>query len=312
MSYLPLAGLSLRDIEYAVAVADLQHFGRAADRCGVSQAGLSEQVRKLEDLLGVALFERTRRQVSVTPEGERLLAQGRDILAAARTMLEMARQHTGPLSGILRLGIIATLGPYYMPALLQQIRDAYPDLKLRLEESRTAAMLRMLRANELDVAIVALPLDEAGLATEAVFREPFMAVFPSGHAHGCRPAITQPDLAGPDLLLLEEGHCLRDQALSLCSSAAGAAHDGRLATSLEMLWHMIGAGEGYSLIPLLALQNRADVNGLIEIVPVQDDQAARTIGLVWRASDPRADAYRAFAGLLRTFTPQGCQPVPAA
>ncbi|GAN52957.1 LysR substrate-binding domain-containing protein [Tanticharoenia sakaeratensis] len=312
MAYIPLSGLSLRDIEYVVAVDDLRNFSRAAERCGVSQAGLSEQVRKLELLLGVPLFERSRRHVAPTPDGARLISIGRDVLAAARTLLEVARSRTGPLDGLLRIGVIATLGPYYVPGLLPSLRSHYPQLALRLTESMTGPMLQKLRQNELDLALLALPLASETLVSEPVFTEPFLGVFPKGHALAEHDALALERLDGPELLLLEDGHCLREQALSVCGAQVGHDGDSRLATSLEMLWHMIAAGEGYSLIPRLALNNRSQLTDLVEIREL-DAHAARTIGLVWRRSDPRGPVFRDFARFLRASCPEGCTPAdPAA
>jgi len=308
MSYTPLAGLSLRDIEYAVAVDDLRNFSRAAERCGVSQAGLSEQVRKLEALLDTPLFERSRRHVTPTPDGARLIALGRDVLSSARTLLEVARNRSGPLDGPLRVGVIATLGPYYVPGLLPLLRTHYPNLALRLTESMTAPMLTKLRHNELDLAFLALPLASETLHSEAIFEEPFLGVFPAQHPLAQRKNLHLADLNDPDLLLLEDGHCLRDQALSVCGMTSQRDEYGaRLATSLEMLRHMIGAGEGYSLIPQLALNNRSEMDDLVQTRPL-GPEASRTIGLVWRASDPRGSAFRDFARFLREHTPPGCQP----
>ncbi|GBQ45331.1 hydrogen peroxide-inducible genes activator [Komagataeibacter europaeus] len=308
MNYIPLSGLSLRDIEYVVAVDDLRNFSRAAERCGVSQGGLSEQVRKLESLLGVVLFERTRRHVTVTPDGARLIAMGRDVLAAARAMIEAARARTGPLEGVVRMGIIATLGPYYVPDLLPLLRRAYPQLKLQLTDNLTDTMLRMLRHDELDVVFAALPVSGEGLQYAPLFREPFLAAFPASHPLARRKALAMPDLRGPDLLLLEDGHCLRDQALALCGMSP-RRDPSRLATSLEMLWHMIGAGEGYSLIPRLALRHRGEWDGLITVTPLPG--AGRTIGLVWRTSDPRGPAFDEFARFLRENPPEGCTSADA-
>ncbi|WP_029604072.1 hydrogen peroxide-inducible genes activator [Kozakia baliensis] len=308
MTYIPLSGLSLRDIEYVVAVDDLRNFSRAAERCGVSQAGLSEQVRKLEALLDVTLFERSRRHVAPTPDGARLIALGREVLAAARAMVEAARARTGPLEGLLRIGVIATLGPYYVPSLLPLLRRAYPELKLQLTESLTAPMLKKLRQDEIDLLIAALPIAGDTFDCAPIFEEPFLGVFPRDHKLTQRRKLTVEDLSGPDLLLLEDGHCLRDQALAICSMAP--QHDEqRLATSLEMLWHMIGAGEGYSLIPQLALRNRAEWKDLVVTRPLDD--ASRTIGLVWRKSDPRGPAFEDFARFLRENPPEGCTPPPS-
>ncbi|ATU73068.1 hydrogen peroxide-inducible genes activator [Komagataeibacter rhaeticus] len=305
MSYIPLSGLSLRDIEYVVAVDDLRNFSRAAERCGVSQGGLSEQVRKLEALLGVVLFERSRRHVAPTPDGARLIALGRDVLAAARAMIEAARVQTGPLAGLLRIGVIATLGPYYVPDLLPLLRGTYPQLRLQLTDSLTDTMLGMLRHDALDMVFAALPVSGDGFTCAPLFDEPFVAAFPAEHPLARRQPLAMADLNGPDLLLLEDGHCLRDQALALCGMSPRHARQ-RLATSLEMLWHMIGAGEGYSLIPRLALRNRQAWQELITLTPLPG--ASRTIGLVWRASDPRGAAFAEFARFLREHTPDGCTP----
>ena len=308
MPYRTLAGLSLRDLEYAVAVADLQHFGRAAERCGVSQAGLSEQVRKLEVLLGATLFERTTRRVVVTPMGDVLIGQAREVLGAARIFLEMARTQADPLSGRLRLGVIATLGPYYLPGLLWEVRTRFPSLKMRLQEGLTAPLLRDLQTGALDMVLLALPLQADGIVAEPLFFEPFRALVPAGHPLAERDRIELRDLAGDGLLLLEEGHCLRDQALSLCRLSR-PDRDARFATSLEMLRHMIAAGEGHSLVPLLAARERVELDGLVRVREIDDPDVGRTIGLAWRKSDPRAVAFREFAGFLRGTAPAGTRVV---
>ncbi|GFE96224.1 hydrogen peroxide-inducible genes activator [Gluconobacter sp. Gdi] len=310
MSYVPLSGLSLRDIEYVVAVDDLRNFSRAAERCGVSQAGLSEQVRKLEQLLDVTLFERSRRHVAPTPDGERLIALGREVLTAARNLLEVARTRTSPLDGILRLGVIPTLGPYYIPGTLPHLRQSYPNLNLRLTEGTTDTLVQSLRNNELDLALMALPAPSEALEALPLFEEAFLGVFPVTHELAGKNRISLKQLGQPDLLLLEDGHCLRDQALSICPTIP-RQRETRLATSLEMLWHMIGAGEGFSLIPRLALRNRMDFENLITVRPLSEPEASRTIGLVWRASDPRASTFRELGTFLRQATPEGCKMYPA-
>lgn len=306
MLYRSLSGLSLRDLEYAVAIADLRHFGRAAERCGVSQAGLSEQVRKLEALLGCPLFERTTRRIVVTPQGEALIAQAREVLGAARVLLEMAASQADPLSGRLRLGVIATLGPYYLPGLLWEVRTRFPSLELRLQEGLTDPLVRALQTGALDLVLMAVPAE--GVVAEPLFFEPFRAVVPAGHPLAVQPVIGLGDLAGDGLLLLEEGHCLRDQALSLCRLSR-VDRDARFASSLEMLRHMIAAGEGHSLVPLLAARERAELDGLVRVREIDDPDVGRTIGLAWRGSDPRAAAFRAFAGFLRETAPAGTRVV---
>jgi LysR family hydrogen peroxide-inducible transcriptional activator len=304
MTYRSLAGLSLRDLEYAVAIADLQHFGRAAERCGVSQAGLSEQVRKLEALLGCPLFERTTRRIVVTPQGEALVGQAREVLGAARVLLEMARAQADPLSGRLRLGVIATLGPYYLPGLLWEVRTRFPSLELRLQEGLTDPLVRALQTGALDLVLLALPWPTDGIVVEPLFFEPFRAIVPAGHPLAEQPRLGLGDLAGDGLLLLEEGHCLREQALSLCRLSR-SGQDARFASSLEMLRHMIAAGEGHSLVPLLAARERVELDGLVRVREIDDPDVGRTVGLAWRGSDPRSSAFQDFSKFLRETAPAG-------
>jgi LysR family hydrogen peroxide-inducible transcriptional activator len=291
-------------------VGELQHFGRAAERCGVSQAGLSEQLRKLEGVLGVALFERSTRRVAVTPQGATLLRQAREVLGTARALLEMAGSKVDPLSGPLRLGVIATLGPYYVPGLLRDVRARFPRLEMRLQEGLTASLTRSLQESELDAVLLALPLPEETIATVPLFFEPFRAVLPTGHPLADQPRLTLSDLAGTGLLLLEEGHCLRDQALSLCGERRPSA-DTRFATSLEMLRHMIAAGEGYSLLPLLATQTHPELGALLCVRTLEDESIGRCIGLAWRRTDPRAHAFAELAEFLRSTIPDGIRAVAA-
>jgi LysR family hydrogen peroxide-inducible transcriptional activator len=312
MNAISLSGLSLRDLEYAIAVADLRHFGRAAERCGVSQPALSEQIRKLEALLRVSLFERSRKSVEITPEGEAVLRQAREVVREARSLLDSARLHSDPLAGPLRLGVIPTLGPYYLPTVLQSLRGAFPGLAMRLEEGMTERIVERMQAGTLDLIIIALPVPAAALAAMPLFFEPFQIVAPDGHRVARLDQVSAADLQEDDFLLLEEGHCLRDQALSLCG--AQPRRDRRSASSLEMLRHMIGAGEGFSLLPLLSVRDRPDLDGLATIRPVESLALAegrettvpgRMIGLAWRARDPRRDAFQRFGAFLRSQAPRG-------
>ncbi len=296
-----LAALSLRELQYAAAVNQTRHFGQAAERCGVSQAALSEQLRKLEATLGGPLFERAYRRVEPTQRGAALLQQIDRILSEARSLLEMAQIPAAPLSTPLRLGAIATLGPYYLPHLLREARAAFPLLSLLLTESRTAALLDQLRAGALDTALLALPLPVEGMMVSPLFFEPFHLVCPRTHRLAALPVPSLPDLAGDDLILLEEGHCLRDQALDLCGDADRLS---RQATSIETLWHMIAAGEGYSLLPALSAEGRGAMQELVLCRPIEHGAAGRLIGLVWRATDPRSDEFQTLAATLRAHLPQ--------
>lgn len=294
-----LSGLSLRDLEYAEAVAELKHFGRAAERCGVSQPALSEQVRKLEAHLGAPIFERTRRRVTITAQGAILLTHIERILTEARHLLA-TRGEAVSLEGLFNLGAIETLGPYYLPALLRLLRDEMPNISLRLTENRTNALIERLRHGALDAILAVHVLDSPGLSHIPLFFEPFILATPLKHKLGSLARIRLDSLPLEDLLLLEEGHCLRDQALELC---AGAPKATRHATSLETLWYMIAAGEGYSLLPALALAARPDLAPLVICRKLDQTNAGRTISLIWRNSDPREAQFRALGMLLRENTP---------
>ena len=300
MSQKSLAGLSLRDLEYVEAVAELNHFGRAAERCGVSQPALSEQIRKLEAHLGVPFFERTRRRVAVTAQGAVMLAQVERVLTEARHFMALSGQGQAGLSGLLQLGAIETIGPYYLPGLMRLIRTEMPDISLRLTESRTAILVERLRHGMLDAVLMVPGPDMPGLACETLFFEPFVLATPRSHRLAALPRIKLDSLPIEDLLLLEEGHCLRDQALTLCADAPAAT---RHATSLETLWHMIAAGEGYSLLPSLAVAARPEISTLVQCRPMMEPNAGRDIALLWRASDPRETQFRQLAELLRRHAP---------
>ena len=290
-----LAALSLRDLEYLVSVAEHRHFGRAAEACAVSQPTLSAQIQKLEALLGCAVFERTSRRVLVTAKGEDVLRQARTVLAAAHCLLDLAHRQDGPLHGPCRIGAIPTLGPYLFPQILRPLRATYPALELVLSEAKTAELFERLAAGTLDAALLSPPIPAEGFAQASLFFEPFVLA--------CPPALCPPEvtamLDGLDparLMLLEEGHCLRDQALALC----GRVRPGWLhATSLETLRHMIAAGAGYSLLPALAIDDRPGFDGLIAFMAFDDPAIGREITLVWRASDSRGDQFRLLAETIR-------------
>ncbi|HEY4442390.1 MAG TPA: LysR substrate-binding domain-containing protein [Candidatus Elarobacter sp.] len=304
-----LASLSLRDLEYAVAVARERHFGRAAEACGVSQSALSEQVRKLEATLGLPLFERTKRKVEPTVRGLAILRQAEALLGDARRLLDDAHRSAEPLSGELRLGVIATLGPYYMPFVIALCRRHFPQMGLRLREATTNELLAALRRGDLDATLVALPVPPDGLVAEPLFFEPFRLACPSGHELAQRAQVEVRDLKRGPLLLMEDGHCLREQTLSLCDPGRLPSQS-RYASSLEMLRHMIAAGEGISVLPLLAAAEHTTMHGMIAYRELNSARAGRTIALVWRATETRAADLRAIAAALRDVLPEGVrQPV---
>ena len=298
--------LSLRDLEYAVAVAEERHFGRAAARCHVSQPALSAQVKKLEAALGTRLFERTPRGVIVTEPGKHLLRQARRMLDEGRRFLELASA-SGALSGELRIDAIATLGPYVVPHILRPLRRRFPDVSFVLREGRTEAILEALGTGETDLALIATPAPGEGFSSLPLFEEPFVAIHPADMVLSEDPPLSIDDLEGAHLLLLEEGHCLRDQALALCARAEPRAH--RHATSLETLRHLVAAGAGYSLLPALAAADRETFGGLLHYTAIDDPRAARTVALAFRASDPRADHYGAVAEAIRDAMPDTVRPI---
>lgn len=300
-----LSGLSLRDLEYAVAVAELGSFVKAAERCHVSQPSLSVQVAKLETRLGTPLFERTTRRVIVTAEGRILIDQIRKVLLEARNLLALSSRSLKPFGGALRLSAIATLGPYYFPRILSDLRGHYPELSLVLGEGRTEELTAALLRGDLDAVLMAAPAPDPGLAAAPLFDEPFVLACPKGHAAAHQGEIGWSGLEPRERLLLEEGHCLRDQAIAAC---ADIAPSNRHATSLETLKYMIAAGEGCTLIPALAVG--PDVG--VDYAPLPGSAYRRTIVLVWRASDPRGEAFAGLAGHLQALRPEEVLPPSAA
>ena len=288
-----LAGLSLRDLEYLVAVAECRHFGRAATRCGVSQPSLSAQIRKLEALLDTRLFERMPGHVAVTPKGEAVVAQAQVVLHEARVLLERARGPDRKLAGRFRLGAIPTLGPYLLPRALRSIRQAFPDLDLALSEGRTEELITALRHGELDGALVCRPASEDGLSIQPLFVEPFLLIHrPEDALHW------PPDDYGGNIVVLDEGNCLRDQALTACQGGASIAP--RCATGVEMLRHMVAAGEGFSLMPALAAQALGTLGGRIAYTTIEEATLSRDVVLAVRASDPRVRHIATLAELIQS------------
>jgi LysR family hydrogen peroxide-inducible transcriptional activator len=289
--------ISLRELEYLIAAADLGHFGRAAERCGVSQPALSAQIRKLEDTLGIVLFERAQRKVSVTAAAKPIIAQARRTLAEARRIRELAASASGELRGEVNIWSIATLGPYLIPHILRPLCARFPHANFFFGEGFTADILSKLRSGEVDAAFMSLPIPRDGFAVRDLFFEPFAVIFPCGHALGRLRRVGLNSLPGEGLLLLEEGHCLRDQALHLCGSASRIV---RNIATLETIRHLVAAQAGYSIFPALAVRDDPALRGLVGYAPLADKRAGRLIGLVWRESDPRAAQFHAMAELVRS------------
>ena len=246
--------MNLRDLRYLVALADERHFGRAAERCFVSQPTLSAQVRKLEEYLGVPLVERQPRRVTLTSAGEKIVERARRLLLEADAIVELAKTDRDPLSGAIRIALIPTVGPYLLPHVARRLRKDLPRLKLMLYEFQTAPLLEKLRAGEIDMGILALPVPLDGLDAEPLYDEPFTLAVPAGHKLADHERVKVDDLKGETLLLLEDGHCLRDQALEVCSRIRVHEDQDYRATSLETLRQMVAAGHGVTLLPQLAAE----------------------------------------------------------
>lgn len=296
-------GLSLRDIEYLVAVADHGHFGRAADACRVSQPSLSAGVRKVEETIGLRVFERTSRKVMPTHAGEEVVRRARVVLAAAARMMDAGVEASAPLTGAFALGAIATIGPYLFPRALAPLRDGYPDLTLGIEEGLTEHLLTRLREGALDAVVLSPPVDDRGLVLIPLYREPFRLAVESRSPLAAAATVTLAELDPSGAVLLEEGHCLRDQALALCT--ASGSRPRHTAMSLETLKAMVAAGAGYSLVPAGAVEGDSDHGGLVRYRTLPDDRIGRTVALAYRRSRDRVDDVGRLAVVLREHRPPG-------
>jgi LysR family hydrogen peroxide-inducible transcriptional activator len=289
--------MNLRDMRYLVAVADLRHFGKAAEQCHVSQPTLSGQIKKLEEQLGVMLFERTNRRVMLTETGAEIVTAARRMLREADTIEDIANNAHDPLSGRFRLGAFPTLSTYIFPQIAPKIKANLPNLRLMLIEDKTAQLLEKLKNGELDAAFIALPIDDDALDTAELFDDAFFLAVPPEHALANCKAVSQSVLSHYRLLLLDEGHCLRDQALEVCQLHGSAEEQDFRATGLETLRQMVKIGAGITFMPEIAIYKGE--SGIIYI-PFKDPAPRRTIGLVWRKTTARLAAIDA---LIKACTP---------
>ncbi len=297
-------GVNLRDLEYALAVAEHGHFSRAAEACAVSQPTLSGQLRKLEDELGVEIFERDGRTVRVTRTGREILTYARAAVEAVADIERAALAGRDPLVGTLRLGVIPTLGPYLLPHLLATARERIPKLPLAIVEEPTALLVSAVLGGELDAAIVATTHVAEGLSEIPIFDEPLWLVIPQGHALAKNENVALADIDAKSLLLLTDGHCLREQTLELCSAAQRAATDRDLrASSLETLLNLVEAGYGMTVVPALARHGPRFANGSLVALPFRPPSPIRRIRLVHRANAPRGSALKLLADEARAAAP---------
>jgi LysR family hydrogen peroxide-inducible transcriptional activator len=308
--------MNLRDLAYLVSLAEHRHFGRAAEASFVSQPTLSTQIKKLEDELGVALVERTPRKVLLTETGREIARRARGVLAEVDEIKAIAQRTRDPEAGKLRLGVFPTLGPYLLPHLVPLVRRRFPRLELLLIEEKTEQVMRMLREGSLEVGILALPLHDETLHAEFLFEEPFVLAVPDDHPLARRKArLKLADLEDESLLLLEDGHCLRDQALELCQLAGAGEKVGFRATSLETLRQMVAANVGITLLPTLAIKPPVARTGNVKLLQFSGHAPSRRIALVWRKSSSLGPFLERFADVIRSLPAELLQPeldAPAA
>ncbi len=294
MKHLP----TMKQLEYLVALADTRHFGRASERCHVTQSTLSAGIRDLESVLGAAVAERSNRRVLITRIGMQVAERAKALLRDAEEVMELARAGRSPMTGEMRLGVIPTIGPFYLPGVLPVLRERFPKLTVYLREEQTAALLAWLDDGELDVALIALPYDTGDLGTEVIFEDEFLFACNRTHALAGAGEVSVEALAGERLLLLEECHCLRGHALDVCRMGDRKARAQFEASSLLTLVQMVAAGIGVTLVPRLALDAHITRGTGISLLRLAAP-ASRRIGLAWRRTSLRTEEFRLLASALR-------------
>ncbi len=287
--------MTLNELRYIVAVARERHFGRAAEACHVSQPTLSVAVRKLEEELGVSLFERRKGDISITPIGEQIVSQAQRVLEEVAGLRQIALQGRDQLSGPLRLGAIYTIGPYLLPHLIPQLAETAPQMPLVVEENYTAVLCEKLKQGDLDIIVISLPFDEPGIRTLPLYEEPFVLLIPSSHPLNQEEEVSIDQLSRENVLLLGAGHCFRDQVLEVCPDCLGKSVDGRPrqaleSSSLETIRYMVASGLGVTVLPCTATGAERFSERLVQIRRFAGTPPSRTVALAWRKSFPRPEA----------------------
>ena len=292
-------GMTLTELKYIVAVAREKHFGHAAEACFVAQPTLSVAIKKLEDELGVVIFERGGAEISVTPLGGKIVAQAELVLEQTAAIKEIAKQNKDPLAGPLRLGVIYTIAPYLLPPLVGTMIEQVPQMPLVLQENFTVRLIELLRQGELDAAIMALPIPDHGLMVQPLYDEPFVVALPKHHRWASRSSITAKELKSETMLLLGNGHCFRDQVLEVCpemsrysSSGDGIAHTFE-GSSLETIRHMVASGIGITVLPQASVPDMDAKNGMLRFIPFEQPMPSRRVVIAWRKSFTRSLAIEA-------------------
>jgi LysR family hydrogen peroxide-inducible transcriptional activator len=296
--------MNLKDLKYLVALADTGHFGKAAERTFVSQPTLSAQLKKLEDYLGVKLVERQPKNVQLTEVGKQVVVRARRMLDESDEIIALARNNTDPFAGKLKLGLIPTIGPYLLPRVMQKLRKALPQLGLMLYEHQTEPLLKRLRDGEIDLGVLALPIAQEGLESRTLYEEAFTLAVPNQHPLSAKTTVKIQDLKGQTLLLLEDGHCLRDQALEVCSRIDVKEAEDFRATSLETLRQMVVAGLGVTLLPETAVESPFGSQRGLCIRHFAKPAPTRTVGAVWRKTSTRGAAIAAVCDVLENVVGQ--------
>lgn len=292
--------MTLTELKYVVALAQERHFGRAAQKCFVTQPTLSLALAKLEDELGLKLFERNKNEVLVNPRGQAVVDQARRVLDEVGKIQQLAKGSQDQLAGALRIGVIPTIGPYLLPDLVPILKKRAPQMPLSIEENLTGNLAPMLREGELDVVIIALPFAMPGVKMQPLYEEPFSVVVPEGHPWGSRKAVKPAELADENMLVLNNGHCFRDQVLEACPGQSNSAlPEGRAGSSLETIRNMVASGLGVSVLPSSALVSRYATK-LLRVVPFASPVPSRKVALAWRASFDRPLAIETLAEAVRS------------
>jgi LysR family hydrogen peroxide-inducible transcriptional activator len=300
---------SFRQLEHLVMLADHSHFGHAARACHVTQSTLSASIKELENVLQAPLVDRTKRRVVLTPLGREIVERARRILNEGKDLVEAARAGSEPLSGTLRMGVIATVGPFLLPDVLPRLRRAYPALRLYLVEDLTARLVEELQAGKLDIVLLALPNEDCrNLETRVLFQDPFKVALPNGHRFAAGKAVDIEQLRAEELLLLKEGHCLRDQALAACRLADRRQVQSVEATSLHTLVQMVDNGLGITLLPQLAIDGGILKGTVIKILPTAGQSWSREIGLAWRRGTGRQREFELLASVLTQLVEERPRP----
>ena len=291
--------MNLRDLEYLIAVEEERHFHKAAERCFVSQPTLSGQLKKLEQELDILLVDRNNRQVVMTEAGQVIAEQARKVLLEARAIKEIASTFHDPMAGELHVGLIPTVAPYLLPVIMPVLKKSYPKLKLWLHEQQTAVLLKQLRKAELDLLILALPVETNEFSEIDLFNESFVLAVPKDEQLAKKKTIRLSDLDNREMLLLEEGHCLRGQALDVCFAAGASEQSGFQATSLETLRHMVAEGMGMTLLPELSVPKKVRKDDTIRYLPFTNPQPSRRIGMLYRKGSYREETFFKMAEVIK-------------